>query len=666
LSQGFCGSCGCDLIAAVKKKLESLESKVVEAISAAKRLDFEKSNALLKLVTRETDFRFKEVVGKAKIAQRKIESIASRESELASDRIVAAQQAYQGGDLVRVVELLSDLSPTLMTPEASEILKRSQSLVQQLEQTQHSLQQAFAKRDWATSGVLLDRLLELQPDDESVAKLASKVGQKLISKAERLGVEHKYSGASELLHCVPSNAQDQAFEKIRAKIDRVQWLGNQFEGEPFATPTLGRLAKQWVDQSHGDPDAIGMLNRIAKRIKQPRMSPRDRYPRLDVTIRSWVGGAIGFLAFPNCVECNDHVELRNAPGQFNAAIGLALQGLGLGRVSDDFSPKRSALKRLTRKKSAQCWGIDVGSSGLKAVLLETVDNDRPRLVQCIHQPHDTPLTRSVTQTKTDEIIRLAIQQFLSEHDVTSTPVWVSFPARELVSRTVKLPPVGDKQAKLLMEKEVQARIPLPLAEVTSVQWIASMPPEGLTVIGRPAIVSAAKKQVVDSYLENLSRAGLQISGLQATPIALTNFASEEFAEELAGDSQCDSGSTLKIPTIALLDCGSETTTLLLISDRSFWFWSFESGGEEFTRLISRATKTVRGEAEKLKRDPASLPCPETQFETAQRRMEEMHGRLRKLVTDTAGEHQELDIRQTWCCGGGTLTHGWMKRILCDE
>mgnify|MGYP001815040230 FL=1 len=90
LSQSFCGTCGCDLIAAVKQKLKSLETKIGDAIAAAKQLDFEKSSSLLKLVARETDFRFKEVVAQAKIAQQKIDSIASRESESASDRIDAA------------------------------------------------------------------------------------------------------------------------------------------------------------------------------------------------------------------------------------------------------------------------------------------------------------------------------------------------------------------------------------------------------------------------------------------------------------------------------------------------------------------------------------------------------------------------------------------------
>ncbi|QEF96581.1 Competence protein A [Stieleria maiorica] len=666
LSQSFCGKCGCDLVAALGKRKSDLESKIADAIDAAKERDFERSQGLLALVTRQTDYRLKDVVAKAKTAQQKIDLVAEQECESASDRIAAAQQAYQAGDSARVVDLLGSLPPKLLTPEASGNLERSKARLEQLERAQASLQEAFQKRDWASSGVILERLMELQPDDESVAKLALKVGKKLISKATGLRETHKYRAASELLQCVPSNARGEAFDQLSDVVDQIGWFANQFSAEPFATATLGRLAKQWAEKSGGDPRAIKTLSRISSRIKGPKSSSRELFAPLEAKSVSWVGGPVGMLAFPEGVDIVDNGPLQSAPGQFNVAIGLALQGLGHGRITEDFSPKKGLLQRLGRKKSNRCWGLDLGTSGLKAVCLETVENERPRLVECYKFAFNTPLTRTTTDANLNDAIREAVEGFLERHDVESTPVWVSFPARELVSRFVRLPPVADKQAKTLFEKEVESRIPLPLDEVVRVNWVAPLPSEELTSTGRPAFVSAAKQQFVDRYLENLTEAGLTVSGLQATPIALLNFASVEFDPLLNPDQEDDEDVESKLPTVALVDCGAEMTIVLMISSASCWFWSFESGGNEFTRLVCRGTKLTHSEGEKLKRNPAAMEHPQVQFETVEQRMEEMHGRLRKVIADVADQHAEFDVQQTWCCGGGTLTHGWVKRILCEK
>ena len=666
LTQSFCGNCGCDLVAAISKRKAELEGKITDAINAAKERDFERSKGFLGIVTREKDYRFKDVIANAKVAQQKIDSIAAQETESASDRIEAAQEAFDLGDSIRVVELLGHLSPKLLTPKAKENLEQSKTRLQQLEQADQSLQEAFRKRDWVTSGAILDRLMELQPDDDSVAKLAMKVGKKLISKATDLRENHKYRAAHEVLECVPSNSRGSDYEQLTETVERILWLAAQFAGEPFATPTLGRLAKQWVEQSGNDPRATKMLGRISKRIKSPRSSTRQLFPPLEVKSRSWAGGPLGLLAFPTCIDVEDNAALRNSAGQYNVAIGLALQGLGQARVTEDFTPKKGLLKRLGRKKSSICWGIDIGASGLKAVCLEKAEDERPSLLECYQQPFNAPMTRNLADSKMDESIREAIEKFASEYDLETTPVWVSFPARELVSRFVKLPPVADKQAKILFDKEVETRIPLPLDEVTTVSWVAPLPEDELTGIGRPAFVAAAKKQFVEQYLENLSLAGLTVSGLQATPIALTNFVAAEFAEEVGEEVEIDDDSSPTLPTVGIFDCGAEMTTVLFVNAKSSWFWSFESGGNEFTRLIGRATKKTHSEAEKLKRNPASLDHPQHQLEMVEKRMEEMQGRLFKLVSDVKVEHEEYDIRETWCCGGGSLTHGWIKRVLCEN
>ena len=50
------------------------------------------------------------------------------------------------------------------------------------------------------------------------------------------------------------------------------------------------------------------------------------------------------------------------------------------------------------------------------------------------------------------------------------------------------------------------------------------------VHGRPALISAAKRSVVEERFQLLTDAGLKIAGFQGDPLAIVNFAAYEFGE----------------------------------------------------------------------------------------------------------------------------------------
>ncbi|KAA5540981.1 hypothetical protein FYK55_18945 [Roseiconus nitratireducens] len=668
LSQAFCGNCGRDLAVELKKTRQRFEANLADAIAAAKERDFDRAESLLALVIGQKDYRYSDLISNAKLAREKIKSIASQEVSNAGTTIEQAEQAHREGNPGRVIELLSPLPRKLLTERACEILEQSQTLVEQVVSGEKQLQSAIEKRDWESAGGLLDHLVELQPDNATYNRLAAKVGQKLLSKTAKLRDGHRYSAARRMLDAVPTGARGEDFEQLRKTVDRLAWLSTQFSGEPFVTPTLGRIAKKWSEEAPADSEAASTMQRIGKLIKQPRASTRDIYVPWQAARRSWLGGPLGFLAFPSCVDRKDDAAFRSAPGQLNVAIGLALQGLGRGRIGDDFKPKKGLLTRLGRKKSTVAWGVDIGSQGLRAVRLQTGADGKPFVADSHLEVFERPITRVVDEATADQTIRSAVEAFLEEKDVEDAPVWVSFPARELVSRFVQLPPVVDKQAKLLFQKEVESRIPLPLDEVADVRWIAEMPDEDTTILGRPAFVSAAKKTFVSRYLDNLEQAGLKVDGLQATPIALLNFSTVEFEDEFRPDvdQEQDREAPNELPAVAVIDCGAETTTTLIVSAESCWFWSFESGGDDFTRLLSRATKKTHGEADQLKRNPALLSDPASDYAPVVKRMEELRGRLSKIVADFKRENDSLRIDHTWCCGGGARTHGWMKHVIANQ
>ena len=69
LTQAFCGNCGQDLAAAVRRQIQQLEQKTASAVTATKSADYETARALLSgVVSKKSDYRFAKVATDAEVA----------------------------------------------------------------------------------------------------------------------------------------------------------------------------------------------------------------------------------------------------------------------------------------------------------------------------------------------------------------------------------------------------------------------------------------------------------------------------------------------------------------------------------------------------------------------------------------------------------------------
>ncbi|WP_149495726.1 pilus assembly protein PilM [Roseiconus lacunae] len=676
LTQAFCGSCGQDLRAAIRRESQQFEDKLARAVEATKAADYDTARSLLSsVIAKKSDFRFTELVHNAEVALAKIERIASQLTSNAAESIVAAGNAFEQEDYKRVIALLSPIPERLLTDEARQFLEKSQLTIRQFDVSTSQLRKAIEARDYVVAGQHLDLLLDQQPDNQKYQRLAQQVGDKLRQKAERRLQQNRYRSAIDYLQSVPASARNDAYSKLVEQAEKLQWMSQQFSGEPFATPVLGRLAKRWNELAPEDTKAKEALATIAKRIKAERGDPRSLFAPRRLKTRSWIGGDLNVLAYPTVIKGCDHNEMQRAAAEFNVAIGLALQGLGEAPITDQFyQPKQGLLGRLRRKKTNRCWGFDLGGSAVHAICLQRSEEDGTiEVVDCFSKRFENVGAQLKSSDLQQAWIKESVEQFTEGRDLSEVPVWVSLRGRELVTRFVQLPPVSDKQAKLLFEREIEDRIPVELDEVEMVKWLCELPDEEQHTLGRPSFVAAAKKSHLEPFVASLESAGLPISGIQAAPIALLNFAATEFKELLNETTQGDDSpeangrpSQHSIPAIAIVDGGAETTTVCFVSSRAYWFWTIESGGAEFTRLIARSSQKTHAEAEQLKRDVAQIDQPHLVMEPVERRLDELRSRLDKIVTDATKTTAPFHIMQTWCCGGGCKMHGWIKTILSEQ
>ena len=671
LTQKFCGSCGTNLEEALQKRFEEVQGWMAEAVESAKNHLYDQSIIALRRSSDAPDYRFAELASQAEQAIEKVQALRDRAVASAEAMAAKAKEAFKNQQREDAAKYVQQIPEPLRDDETKKILAESISYLGQASSLITDLQDSIKQRDWLLAGSLLQQVLDLSPDDEQLKKLGAQVADKLYKMSDKFFGKCNYERAVDCLNNVPATCRNPQHDSRLNEIERILWLSRQFSPEPFATATLGRLAVRYSKEAEHDEGAAALVKELAAQVRQKAETPRDPWSPWRTPRQSWCGGPAGFLAYPQAIGYEKDSQLRKVPGRFSVAIGLAAQGIGLGRIKDNFVEAKGLLGGFRRKKNS-AWGVDIGSSGIRAVLLTRNEEGELVIEESYQQNFEAPTCRIGREQEQDETIRAAVEAMVEEVEIGDTPVWVNLPANDLVTRFVRLPPLNDKQAKAMLQVEAEQRIPLPLEDLKVINWIASIGEDEVT--GRPASVSAARKSIVGARLELLGEAGLKVSGMQAESLALVNFIDVEFAELWPNfdddneDGESESEASLrgleeKLDSVLLMDAGTSKTTVVIVSSEAFWFWNAESGGEMLTTAVAANSKLVAADAEQRKFNPATLDEPGVEFAVVEQRQNELRARLEKMVEEAKKQNERFDIVQSWCVGGSCLTHGWIRRVM---
>lgn len=673
LSQKFCGGCGADLAADLEKRLADKQQIIAAAIASAKSNQFERALGQLDRAVKDIDYRFSSLRDQATKVREKVAKLHQDTGQKTQQVLDAAKDAFQQDDFDRVVSLLSAVAEPLLDDDSARNLHFSQDRTHRKKSLQLELRAAVGEKRWTSAGEIVGQLLELNPDKRSVIDAAEKISLKLRRSCEKLYERHDYKRAADALDAIPGSLQNDADSQLRHRVDTAGWLATQFDAQPFATSTLGRLAVRFSKTAPANPLAQTSLQRLSTQVKQSPPDPRAAFALLGDQPISWLGGPVSMMAIPTSVETTSpqRAEIRSSACGFGVAIGLALQGLGQAQIETDLAPKKGKLASLVKRKKMLCWGVDVGSAGIRAVKLKLEKGDaKPVVSELFQQTYDVPACRlggsgsseiDLEPTGIDArgTVGKTVQDFVASCDMADTDVWTNLPASDAISRFLQLPPVKDVQAEKLLDDEIRLKIPFPEDQLAVVRRVAPVGP-GVSD-GRPAMIVAAKKDVVARRLDWLAAAGLTVTGLQVTPLALANFAAFEFVDLL---DQAPVGDERKAPAVALVDAGASMTTLVYVSKDACLYWTIEQGSEDLTSRLARSTKLTKAEAEQLKINPAGLQHPKHDYQEIEAKLDELRHRLTKASADLLNKAPYLDPMQTWCFGGGSKVHDWARRVVC--
>ncbi len=258
------------------------------------------------------------------------------------------------------------------------------------------------------------------------------------------------------------------------------------------------------------------------------------------------------------------------------------------------------------------WGIDVGQCALKALRC-TVAEDGQTVVADAFDYIEYPKILSQPEADPDELIRDALQQFLSRNDVRGDKVAISVSGQAGLSRFIKLPPVESKKIPDIVKYEARQQIPFPLEEVIwdYQQLAGGSEEEGFTLETEVGLF-AMKREQVFKVIRPFDRADMELDIIQLAPLSIYNVVCHDYLHDLPPPDEYDPDNPPE--SVVVISLGTDTSDLVVTNGYRVWQRNIPLGGNHFTRALTKELKLTFAKAEHLKRNARDAEDPKKVFQ----------------------------------------------------
>lgn len=257
------------------------------------------------------------------------------------------------------------------------------------------------------------------------------------------------------------------------------------------------------------------------------------------------------------------------------------------------------------------WGIDVSKFSIKAVRAEGGKGG----VQITGlEVIEYPVPTGQEEIDPNERIREGLRQFIAKAKAQKDTLCCSIPGHATFNRFIKLPQVEPKRIAEIVRYEAQQHIPFPIDEVI---WDFQKIERNYEVGEEMEVVLfAIKKDIVSSFLGDLSAVNIEIDQLQFAPVSLYNF--------MMYDQDVSRASVI-------LDMGADNTDLIIIDGDKFWIRNLPIAGNDITKAIAKKFNCAFNEAEKLKVTAAQSPQAAKIFKVIEPVLKDLVGEIHRSI-----------------------------------
>src|SRR5215469_9567499 len=308
------------------------------------------------------------------------------------------------------------------------------------------------------------------------------------------------------------------------------------------------------------------------------------------------------------------------------------------------------------------WGIDVGQCALKAIRLVDADG---QVTATAFDYVEHPKILSQPDADPDQLVRDALEKFLSRNSLRGDVVAISVPGQSGLARFVKLPPVEEKKITDIVRFEAKQQIPFPLDEVV---WdyqkiVSGQVTDGFameTEIG----LFAMKRDMVHRYLQHFRDVNVEVHVVQMAPLALCNFVAFDMLHKGAGEA--DGESAGKRQCVVALDIGADSSNLVITDgERVIWQRPIPLGGNHFTRALTKDLKLTFAKAEHLKHNATKSPDLKKILAALKPVLNDFVGEVQRSLGYFTNTHRDAHIEYMVGLGNAFRLPG-LQRFLSEK
>jgi type IV pilus assembly protein PilM len=654
----FCGQCGLDTRQLAADQERQLQERLDAAAALAGEHRYEAALSALRGIAAVKDPKLESW---ATAALARIQEVQSRQQIARAEAASAKEEAkrhVQEQAFERAVKLVESIPPPLRDAEATELLTHARFAGKELAALLADIRGAAQEgRTWELFPKI-NRVLALKPEHQAVRKLADQLRQKFIATARKRLADERYEDAVQAMLQVPLSLRTDEVSEILDTASEMAALLSDLKQSTYATAEALALAQRLTRHSPANKEVARLSRQLAERCASQPSSPRWAMPqwanpperRASAPCIEWLGHFVRTRSGPQVTE-----TMREHPGQFFVALGLALQGLGKAAIDVSLLPsdKRNVLSKLAAipllgRRVISAWGIDLGGYALKAIKLTKDGGGNVQVDEAHYILLSKPLAHPDAEGQRPAILAEALSDLAHCVELNGSAVVGGLSGHHVLGRFFDLPPLPRKKVASAVEYEARHQIPIELAELCW-DWteLGEIDPKQTGKIPQSIMVVAARQSHVQDRLALFASAGIRLDSLQSDCLALHN----ALRYELEGEPAVGTG------PIAVVDVGADETNFVVSSPTSIWFRTFGLAGHSFTTALLQQFQLTFERAEDLKRHPAKARRYYQFRETLQPLSVQFADEIDRSLCSFRRHSPAANIERLLAIGGGANLHG---------
>jgi type IV pilus assembly protein PilM len=315
-------------------------------------------------------------------------------------------------------------------------------------------------------------------------------------------------------------------------------------------------------------------------------------------------------------------------------------------------------------KTGAVWGIDIGQCALKALRCRPHESDPEMITAEDFEYIEYPKILSQPDADAEELVRDALREFLSRHDLSGDRVAISVSGQSGLARFIKLPPVESKKIPDIVKYEARQQIPFALEDVVwdYQQMAGGSVEEGFALETEVGLFAMKRDQVYRS-LQPLTDAGIAVDLVQLTPLAIYNFVAFDLLSDLPPADEYDPDSPP--PSTVAISLGTDTTDLVVTNGYRVWQRSVPIGGNHFTRALTKELRLTFAKAERLKRNATKAENPKAVFKAMRPVFSDLVTEIDRSIGYFSGIDRTANIGNVMAMGNALKLPG-LRRYLSEN